>query len=65
MKILFYCPRFEVDTSNHHPSFLNARVKGYLNNGHDVSIITHETNVKDNNTKFKIEKVKKKIPIIF
>lgn len=60
MKILFYCPRFEVDTSNHHPSFLNARVKGYLNNGHDVSIITHETNVKDNNTKFKIEKVKKK-----
>lgn len=45
MKILFYCPYFQTNCNKHQPTFLSARVNGYLKKGHSVTIVSHEIEV--------------------
>lgn len=60
MKILLYCPNFQANSRKHHPTFLSARVKGYLDKGHNVTIVSHEIETHDfNYEKLKIIKIEK------
>lgn len=49
MKILFYCPYFQANCNKHQPTFLSSRVKGYLEKGHSVTVVSHEIEVNNFN----------------